>query len=93
MKFELNEYHRNVSDEELIADVKRVAEKLGKNTLTCSEYAPSGKYGIATIQRRFGSWRKVLELCSLDTHGHNHKFVFSVCGSVYCSFQTLSPLG
>ena len=38
MKFELNEYHRNVPDEELIADVKRVAAKLGKDTLTSDEY-------------------------------------------------------
>ena len=77
MKFELNEYHRNVSDEELIADVKRVAETLGKNTLNAKEYALHGKYSQNTMLRRFGPWRNVLELCSLETHGHNHKFVFS----------------
>lgn len=31
MKFELNEYHRNVSDKELIADVQVTAKELGKN--------------------------------------------------------------
>lgn len=28
MEFILNEYHRNVSDEELLADIKRVAQEL-----------------------------------------------------------------
>ena len=38
MKFELNDYHRNVSDEELLRDVKDTAQKLGKVTLTTDEY-------------------------------------------------------
>ena len=79
MKFELNEYHRNVSDEELIADVKRVAETLGKNTLTGDEYLLHGKYHLSTIRKRLGhgSWKKVLELCALETRGHNFKCVMS----------------
>ena len=79
MKFELNEYHRNVSDEELIADVKRVAVKLGKNTLTGDEYLSHGKYHLSTVRRRLGhgSWKKVLELCALETRGHNFKCVLS----------------
>ena len=79
MKFELNEYHRNVSDEELIADVKRVAVKLGKNTLTGDEYLLHGKYHLSTVRRRLGhgSWKKVLELCALETRGHNFRCVLS----------------
>ena len=77
MKFELNEYHRNVSDEEFISDVKRVAEKLGKNTLNAGEYPLHGKYHSSTMIRRFGSWKKVLELASLETHGHNFRYTFS----------------
>ena len=37
MKFELNDYHRNISDQELIQDVQDVAKSLGKDTLTRSE--------------------------------------------------------
>ena len=77
MKFELNEYHRNVSDEELIADVKRVAVKLGKKTLNANEYALHGKYSKGTMLKRFGPWRNVLERCSLETHKHNHNYSFS----------------
>ena len=77
MKFELNEYHRNISDEELVADVRRVAAKLGRDTLTAKEYAAHGKYSRGTMLRRFGPWRNVLERCSLETHKHNHKYDFS----------------
>lgn len=73
MKFELNDYHRNISDQELIQDVQDVAKSLGKDTLTGSEYSLLGKYYDSTLRRRFGSWKKVLEACNLETVGHNFK--------------------
>ena len=73
MKFELNDYHRNISDQELIQDVQDVAKSLGKDTLTGSEYSLHGKYYDSTLRRRFGSWKKVLEACNLETVGHNFK--------------------
>lgn len=77
MKFELNDYHRNVSDQEFVLDVQETAKKLGKNTLTGEEYSLHGKYHSSTLTRRFGSWKKVLEICSLETQGHNFKYDFS----------------
>lgn len=77
MKFELNDYHRNISDHELIQDVQDVAQKLNKDTLTGREYSQHGKYHHGTVQRRFGSWKNVLELCKLKKHGHNFKYTFS----------------
>lgn len=77
MKFELNDYHRNTSDEEFITDVKETAKNLGKDTLTGAEYSANGTYHSSTLTRRFGSWKKVLELCNLETRGHNFKYVFS----------------
>ena len=71
MKFELNDYHRNVTDEELLRDVQSVALILGKDTLTTEEYTANGKYHHSTIMRRFGSWKKVLQLSGLETKGHN----------------------
>ena len=50
-----------------------VAQKLGKDTLTGSEYSLHGKYYDSTLRRRFGSWKKVLEACNLETVGHNFK--------------------
>lgn len=77
MNFELNEYHRNVSDEELIEDVITTAKAYNKHSLTRDEYSSHGKYHASTLTRRFGSWKNVLELCNLETKGHIYKCVFS----------------
>lgn len=77
MKFELNDYHRNVSDDEFISDVLHTAKKLNKNTLTTDEYSVHGRYHSSSLIRRFGSWKKVLELSSLETKGHNFRYKFS----------------
>ena len=77
MKFELKDYHRNVSDKDLLQDVQDVAQRLSKDTLTGREYSLNGKYHHGTLQKRFGSWKKVLELCNLKICGHNFKYKFS----------------
>ena len=81
MKFELNEYHRKIPNDDLLNDVKRVAKIIGKKTLTRKDYSQHGKYGFNTFLRRFGSWNTVLDLCGLDVNvfqraaaqgGHNY---------------------
>ena len=66
MKFELDEFHRGVPDEELIADLKRVALELVKSTISIPDYKKSGKYGKSTYIRRFGSWFNALEKAGLE---------------------------
>ena len=85
MDFKLNDYHRDILDEELLADVKRVSQKLSKNTLTQREYKNAGgKFSPATFRNHFGSWSSVLKLCGLivnnyqlaashGNHTHNKK--------------------
>lgn len=84
MEFVLNDYHRNISDDDLIEDVKRVAEKLGTQKLSSTDYKKFGKYGINTFNRHFGGWNKTLELCGLEPSiyqvsasksSHNHQSV------------------
>ncbi|MFA5355422.1 MAG: HNH endonuclease [Candidatus Paceibacterota bacterium] len=65
MKFELEKFHRNVTDAEIIADVRRVASELKQNFLTMSQYGKHGKFDNSTPKRRFGSWSKALELAGL----------------------------
>ena len=67
MKFELNEIHRNVSDEELIQDVVAVANRIGRKSLTIDEYEANGRFHSTTIRRRFGSWKNILEMAGLAT--------------------------
>ncbi|MDD6357205.1 MAG: HNH endonuclease [Bacteroidales bacterium] len=66
MEFVLSEYNRNIPNEELIEDVKKVAIKLKKNSVTIAEYEANGKYHPCTLQRRFGSWFKLMQLCELE---------------------------
>lgn len=70
MKFELNEYHRNTSDEDLLDDLCRVAAINNKDTVTIMEYRKSGAYGSNTIQRRFGSWTIALERAGLKVYSY-----------------------
>ncbi len=58
MKFELDIFNRNATDEELLADLVAANAKLkmqGKS-LTFRSYRESGKYSPTTIAARFGSW-------------------------------------
>ncbi len=55
----------NITNEELLTDLKRVAKELGKDSLTSEEYNESGKYYDETIKRRFGNWGKAIELAGL----------------------------
>ena len=52
MKFELEESNRGVTDEELLEDMRRAAEAIGRKTITMVEYEKSGKVRSSTIQRR-----------------------------------------
>lgn len=66
MKFELEEYHRGITNQELIADLKRIALKLNKTALNRTDNDEHGKYGTTTYIRRFGSWFNALEKAGLE---------------------------
>lgn len=67
MQYELNEYHRNLTDQELLDDIKRVAKLIAPDSLSQEKYKEHGRYGVTTIHRRFGTWMRALELCNLNT--------------------------
>jgi len=66
IKFELDDYHRNIPENLLIADLILVAQKLAKTSVTHEEYNLIGKYSSTTYQRKFGSWFKALEKAGLQ---------------------------
>jgi len=66
MKFELENFNRNVSDEELLNDLMRVAAEIGKKKVTIDEYNDRGRYHSTTLTRRFGSWFTCLEKAGLE---------------------------
>jgi len=67
MKFELKKFHRNVSEEDLLADLKAVHQKLSENsqTITSRQYDKNGNYTSGTISKRFGSWNQALKKAQL----------------------------
>jgi hypothetical protein len=66
MKFELEKYHRGVADEELLADLRRVASELKKTAISRADNDERGRYGTTTYLRRFGSWFEALEKAGLE---------------------------
>jgi hypothetical protein len=65
MKFELKVNNRNVSDQDLLDDLKKVAEELGKTTITRDEYDEKGRFNSGTLRKRLGGWLEALELAGL----------------------------
>ncbi len=73
-KFELNLRRKNIPKEELIDDLRRVSNLIGQDTVTRDIYAQKGKFGDTTLERRFGSWNKVLDAAGLKvTHTLDNK--------------------
>lgn len=71
MKFELKPYNRNVSNNEVLDDVKSVAKKLGKSTLSQDDYQKHGRFNYSTVTRRFGPWVKVMVLAGLEISNYH----------------------
>lgn len=72
MKYEFEEYRPTVSDEELLADLKRVASAVPL-PLSSKKYQNAGKYAASTISRRFGSWTHALELAGIKVDATNRQ--------------------
>ncbi len=66
MKFELRNNARYFNDDELINDLKSVAQILDKDSVSSEEYNKHGKYCHGTFQKRFGSWNKALQQAGLN---------------------------
>lgn len=79
MKFELEKYnrgarkdYRDITDDELITDLRHVANKLQKDSVTHIEYDEQGKFNSHIFGRRFGGWLKALEKAGLQrTRNYN----------------------
>ncbi len=63
--FVLNLRKRNISKEDLIFDLQKVADEIGQNSITRTTYEARGSYGVNTILRRFGSWNDGLKEAGL----------------------------
>lgn len=66
MSFEFDRLNRRISDDELLADLKAVAQKLGRKSVTRSEQDSIGKFHSVSIYRRFGCWEEAHQRAGLE---------------------------
>ncbi len=71
MRYELGPDNRNCTDDILLSDLRTVAARLGKSTLTKDEYNKNGRFSAATMQNRFGSWNSALLQSNLSLSKRN----------------------
>ena len=67
MKFELNDYKQELTDDEILLDIKNTAERLGRDYISISCYRKNGRYSQTAIQHHFGTWKNALSLAGLRT--------------------------
>lgn len=67
-------YYDATSDD-CLADIKRVAALLGRDSVTGAEYDEHGKYCEALVARRFGSWRTALQKAGLRVSARFHAMI------------------
>ena len=54
-----------VATDELLADMRRVAESVG-GILTQRSYTEHGRYNVSTVERRFGSWGRAVQAAGFE---------------------------
>lgn len=62
------DHARAATHEELIADLRRVAETFGRAYVSISEYQERGKWSEGPFFRAFGNWSKALAAAGLARH-------------------------
>ena len=77
MKFELNDWKAQLTDEEIITDIQETAKRLGKDYISISTYKTHGKYSQTAIQAHFGTWKNALSIAGLrnERNSSEHKLI------------------
>ena len=70
MKFELEKVHRNTPEDELIADLKNTAAKLGQDFVTREQQDRLGKFDSSNMAKRLGGWEKAHQRAGLSFARH-----------------------
>jgi hypothetical protein len=66
MRKPANHINRNATDEDLIADLKRVSSLLNQPKLSYAIYSTHGKYSKELFKGRFGKWNDALRAAGLE---------------------------
>lgn len=66
MRFELDSFHRDIADEQLLDELRRVATLLNQRSVTKEQFDEFAAFHSATVYRRFGSWAMALQAAGLE---------------------------
>jgi len=74
LKYEFSDIRKQISDIEIINDLRTVANNLGKKSLKMREYCKDNgaKFNYQTAKKRFGTWEVVMEKAGLETEKSIH---------------------
>lgn len=75
----LSQSARSMSDEEVIAEIQRVASHLGKTAYTYEEFNDHSSISYSTVLSRFGSWRTAVERAGLSVSNHGRRYTDDEC--------------
>ena len=65
MRFELSHDRRNISDDAIFQDMRRVSAPIGDRVLRQRDYGEHGKFAVKTAINRFGSWADAVDNAGL----------------------------
>lgn len=65
-RFELKHDPREITDDQLIEDLRRVSKSSKDTSVRQRVYKAEGKFGVTTVIRRFGSWNNAIKLAGLQ---------------------------
>jgi hypothetical protein len=77
MKYELERLPRDISNQELLDDLLRVAAEVKSSSLARKEYKHRGKFSHSIFQYRFGSWSAALSAAGLANGKSRERSVVS----------------
>ncbi len=66
MQFVLSHDRRAITDEDILADLRRVAADQAESNLKQRTYKEHGRYGVTTAIRRFSSWNEAVLAAGLS---------------------------
>ncbi len=70
---------RDLRDEDLIAELRRIAQTLGRNDLTVDDIKSHSIVGSSTFRRRFGTTRIAMERAGLTVRPQSRRYTDDEC--------------
>jgi len=70
---------KGMSREDVLKELRTVANRLGKETITKDEFNRLSTIETGTVRKRFGSWNKALAAAGLRLVSHAHRYTNDEC--------------